>query len=481
VNDPTERSLDVCEFNPMVDQMEDSRQAREGLFNQELNEVVLLIDYISGRSDRSLSTLTINDPEDHSKILTVPEVINAISSMRYPTPPGAEVANARNAAILLLAKDQLSYLAAPVRGLTIAYTAMFVDAEAKHRPAFVRIFRHCLRSLFRLQTSPHSGSDSRIDLATKAFPAYQDHAISFAIRRSCLGYFTVLWFVLTLFTYWDAALGRSALERLDQTWKTQLAQVGQNPLLMHCTDQLEKSPDDKRSWRTALTGKDTPEPLELGKATFDCRQYNYARALSWSAGQEVRSVFQCEGLFLPHHMWCWPWILPSKFTVDAPKSNGSPKAADAVSDVPDYIRTNATYWQSATLRLTVFTSFILPMMFGLLGALIGGFRAIALAVSDNELAPRDLVRMHLGIPIGLVAGVAVALFLSPSTIPVQGSGTVSGELTLTASGLGFLAGYAAERFFRFIDTVSNVVLPDRITPAPRATVQQTHPGATQTS
>ena len=56
-------------------------------------------------------------------------IVGAISEMRYP--PGENSAvNARNAAILLMAKDRLSALADPARGLTIAYTTMFVAAEA---------------------------------------------------------------------------------------------------------------------------------------------------------------------------------------------------------------------------------------------------------------------------------------------------------------------------------------------------------------
>ncbi|MBV9586881.1 MAG: hypothetical protein JO213_18560, partial [Alphaproteobacteria bacterium] len=110
--------------------------------------------------------------------------------------------------------------------------------------------------------------------------------------------------------------------------------------------------------------------------------------------------------------------------------------------------------------LSVFTTYILPMMFALLGTLIGAFRAILNRVLDSELAPRDFVRMMLGIPTGLVAGIAVGLFLSPTSVPIQGSGIgVGGQLTLTASGLGFLAGYASQSFFTYLDTIIGTVFP----------------------
>ena len=172
--------------NPQADIDQTNRQgaasklARERLFDQELNEVALLIDFVSGRSDRSLSALTISDPDNNTKALSAAEIVKRIGTMRYPTPPDEEVANARNAAILLLVKDQLSYLAKPVRGSTIAYTAMFVDAEAVYIPAFLRnLPDRCKRFLglpsARSATAP---VDSRIDLATKTFPGFESTPIA---------------------------------------------------------------------------------------------------------------------------------------------------------------------------------------------------------------------------------------------------------------------------------------------------------------
>ena len=112
-------------------------------------------------------------------------------------------------------------------------------------------------------------------------------------------------------------------------------------------------------------------------------------------------------------------------------------------------------------------------MFALLGTLIGAFRAILNRIGANELSPRDLVRMQIGIPTGLVAGIAVGLFLGPSSVPVQGAGGLSGQLTLTASGLGFLAGYASQSFFGFLDNMIRNIFPSGSTanasmPAPKA-------------
>ena len=103
------------------------------IFDQNLDEVHLLIDFVSGRIGRSLTTLTIPGRDRGSDPMTSREIIQAVADMRFP-PKGPDAINAENAGLLLLAKDALSALAAPATGLTIAYTAMFVDAEVKTGP-----------------------------------------------------------------------------------------------------------------------------------------------------------------------------------------------------------------------------------------------------------------------------------------------------------------------------------------------------------
>jgi hypothetical protein len=116
-------------------------------------------------------------------------------------------------------------------------------------------------------------------------------------------------------------------------------------------------------------------------------------------------------------------------------------------------------WLSAVSVLSVFTTYTLRLMFGLLGTLIGAFRRIYHKMRYLELAPRDLALTFLGLPLGAVAGVAVGLFFSPSQVPMRGTGAVAGDLTLSASGLAFLAGYGAQSMFRFIDDLLRKIFP----------------------
>lgn len=447
---------------------DDKHLIEELIFKQDLNEVHLLIDFVSGRADRSLTTLTMPNPSKPGETMTSGQIVEAISKMRYPPPEETPVINAQNAAILLMAKDRLSALAAPARGLTIAYTTMFIDAESG-RSIWSR-----LRRWFgnRARRKPETGSavspapagdkpaaattaerlpdnhrphhDTRVDLARTTFPGLQAHARKFRRGRDGLVWFTLFWLLLTALAYWDAGLGRSALERLDQDVKAIMEELKDNPSLLYCPNESAELPK---------TGADVNPGYDVLQKEFACRKLNYLRALARTDNAQVKEVFRCDKMRSSRlvHVWCWHWLL-SGSAVDPEAA----PPAEAAQHISQYV----VYWPIATSILSVFTAYILPMMFALLGTLIGAFRAILNRIAASELAPRDLVKMKIGVPTGLVAGVAVGLFLGPSSAPAAGAGGVAGQLTLTASGLGFLAGYASYSFFGFLDNLIRTVFPD---------------------
>ena len=427
---------------------DDRKLIDELIFRQYLDEVHLLMDFVSRRADRSLTLLTMPNPAAPGETMTSGAIVKAISEMRYPPGPNSAV-NAENAAILLMAKDRLSALADPARGLTIAYTTLFVAAEAR-RTFITSAWRRLLDGANR----PTRDHDTRIDLAQRTFPGLRAHARKFRIWRDVLAWLTLPWLFFTGIAYWDAGLGRTALERLDQDWKTTVTDLNNNPSLIHCNDGKLAAAD--------TGGEVKPEELQR---QFACRKYNYATLLGKTAGEQVNDVFHCKGMGWSKivHVWCWQWLFPSASDVSAEAgknaAGNSGDVAKAPEQVSRYVQANAAYWQTATAILTSFATYVLPMMFALLGTLIGAFRAIMARIGVGELAPRDFVRMKSGIVTGLVAGIAVGLFLSPSSVPSQGAGGVAGQLTLTACGLGFLAGYASHSFFAYLDRVVNAVFP----------------------
>jgi hypothetical protein len=109
--------------------------------------------------------------------------------------------------------------------------------------------------------------------------------------------------------------------------------------------------------------------------------------------------------------------------------------------------------ESVGSLLSVFSNFVLPMMFGVLGTFVAAIRLVQINVRDSTLSPRDFWSTLLSLPLGMVAGVAVGLFYSPATAPISGSGSAAVNLTMTTSGLGFLAGYASQTFFDMLDSL----------------------------
>ena len=113
---------------------EHDRMIDEVIFKRDLDEVHLLLDHVSGQTDKSLADLRIADDTDPEgkKMLSTRAIVERITQIRYPPDGGTSGKNASDAAFLLVVKDQLNGLADPARGLTVAYSAMFVGVA--HRP-----------------------------------------------------------------------------------------------------------------------------------------------------------------------------------------------------------------------------------------------------------------------------------------------------------------------------------------------------------
>jgi hypothetical protein len=86
------------------------------------------------------------------------------------------------------------------------------------------------------------------------------------------------------------------------------------------------------------------------------------------------------------------------------------------------------------------------------GTIASMVRSIQDKVSDSVLSPRDQTLAVMRLPLGLMAGVAVGLFFNPTTAVSQITAG-AGVLTLSASGIAFLAGYGADGFFRMLDSM----------------------------
>src|ERR1043165_4812906 len=103
----------------MSDPAVESDQYSGFVFQRLLDEVYLLMDYVSGRPDKSVADLENIQLPGGPPAATVAadDIITHISELRFP-PPDSRPMNARNAAFLLLVKAKLNRMPRPAIGPT---------------------------------------------------------------------------------------------------------------------------------------------------------------------------------------------------------------------------------------------------------------------------------------------------------------------------------------------------------------------------
>jgi hypothetical protein len=443
----------------------------ELVYRQDLNEVYLLLDFISGRPDKRLSDLDnkISGSRcgDKSKLGSA-EIIARVSNMRYP-PHRPEEERASEAALLLELKDWLNWMAYPARGLTIAYTTMFTEGSGGLGHGLwnglVRIFRRRTDGL-----SPVETQSSRIAMAHLAFPGLIAHAAYFRLVKRLLSLSGLVLSLLSAFCLWQATYGvRLAGHFAD-------AKRGETEMIAKLFNQLEKEgkgtavaqlpgslndfctpPKDSGVRLASAKGPGSPAIDAKGMTPATrllCSEYSYQHALLEVAIADLSkysctAIFQISVKFLPIH------DVSSEADCAAASGSSQKSAGDwnREEDAP-----------SVAAMLAMMTTYLLPMSFGIVGTIAALLRAIQRRVNESTLSPRDLALSLFRLPLGMVAGICVGLFFTPSGNLVQTGGEL-GALTLSASGVAFLAGYGAEGFFRTLDAlVAHLFNLDRAQP-----------------
>jgi hypothetical protein len=396
----------------------DSHTFDDLIFQQELNEVYLLLDFISGRPDRHLSDLDnkISDPENPEKKLSSSAIVERVSDMRYPPvpPPGKK---GSDAAFLLTLKDALNSMAYPARGLTIAYTIMFSEED-------------------------HKGETNRLHAAELAFPGLSRSAASFCRVKDAMAWTGLIITILSAFLLWQVTYGVQLAARFDDAKRADTESAAK------IYDQIDKariknvasSYDLSAVCRIQPATGTTPSAAvgEPDSTTHQlCNEFAYRHALFCVAISDVGRYSQSPLFRL------YDWLLPMHRLQPADPCGPDEKQAN-VGRQEDA--------QSIATVLAMMSNYLLPILFGLVGTMAALVRGIQDKVTDSVLSPRDRALSLIRLPLGMVAGVCVGLFFNPATVAAQTNGNI-GAFTVSASGIAFLAGYGAEGFFRALDTL----------------------------
>jgi hypothetical protein len=113
---------------------------------------------------------------------------------------------------------------------------------------------------------------------------------------------------------------------------------------------------------------------------------------------------------------------------------------------------NAEEIQTAQIVLTALLKYILPILYGALGASAYIVRVLADEIKSYTFSTGSIVRYELRFYLGAVAGFSIAWFTS-DTKSAETAGVLQ---SLSPLALAFLAGYSVDLLFSFLDRLASV-------------------------
>ncbi|RDJ98073.1 hypothetical protein [Paraburkholderia lacunae] len=391
----------------------------ELIFKRDLNEVHLLLDFISGRPDSHIWDIgDVKFPDRSSgngAVLTAYQVIERICELRYPPPTGQNTPDkAENAALLLCVKDRLNAVAYPACGLTIAYTYVFLEEIEKSGR----------------QEASSGRSRARALVARTAYPGLIVSATRFRRFHKTVAWAGVAITLLAAILLWLVVYGVQLTSRFEEDQKS-AADVATQIYAQVDKENAAVPPPAQQTHESA--------PVRCGADKIE-QQSNQIRLLcnQWSYDQARYDKSISDVATFANH-WPSSWLM-----TPFPTSPGLRERGES-----GYVAKQENI-QSITLVLSAYASYVLPVMFGVVGTIASFLRDIGNRLTGSTLAPRDETLAIIRLILGAIAGLAVGLFFTPASVAAQVS-SGAGVLTLSASAIAFLAGYGADGFFRMID------------------------------
>jgi hypothetical protein len=384
------------------DDVQMRKTTRIKFLNREAAEVYLLLDFLSGRADRSVrptsdeqgrallqerQVLSTYPPSDHlteeekkqrnddekrrqsieADLQDPTRLVLRTMEIKYPLGEGDEDFEA-HATFLMRARDVLNTRAAPATGATIAFTSM-------------------------LSGEPLASEDHGVTtagFALSAYPWLRQEAIRLACSIKWALRLMVVFLILALAISAYTAWGKVMLEMLDAVRR-----------------------DD------AATPKvDTPT------------------SASTAVDLTLRRIVT------HHHLETWAaplrWVGPDDFVDCGIDENRRLECK----------QNRIAQW--ATAAVSILGNYVMPVLYGFLGSLAVVLRRYYDMLAESTLSPRVRRANSIRLLLGTLIGGCIGLIYSGSST-AQTTGILGSAAALSTAALAFLAGYGVEGVFRSLD------------------------------
>jgi hypothetical protein len=371
------------------------------------------------------------------------EWIDEICRISWPPEPDTNT-KAKQAALLIRARDYLNRLAKPASGASIAFTHLVTkdgrdfDPREDRQPGVDVEEVHTRRSL-----------------AEMAFPDYEPRARRFRRALRIMNWSLIAVLFVTCLTSWYVAFGNSTLGEYATAQKRLAAaqarvaslEMGVRPGTAPAGDPAAQpgqgtvAPPTLRSGATA----GAPDP-DAGIGY--CNRWVYQKRPDGEVVKRYRDAEQRQA---------------------CTERDDGEKQRDAVAKrldgwLPGQQEASAAAAIAAHVASIIGTA-ALPVLYGILGAGAAVLRSISHRIKASTLSPRDFNLSLQQLALGAVIGACIGLFI----VQPGEEQALIGPVALSISAISFIAGFGVEAVFQALEALISRIFNIAPTATSRAT------------
>jgi hypothetical protein len=458
---------------------------------RDLAEIFMMLDFIAGKPNQTIDDLQIDWgrtlADQQRRAINASEILVELRKIeaRYVNSTALEPApalDADDAVLLQLVKNALNAKTNPANAATIAYTSLYVGGR---------------------QNLQHGG------YAALAHPELAGAARHHRFMNTVLVCFVL---VLALVALWESAsvaLGKSILQaRMDLRNKQAViateklrAETGTNAVNDWSLPPLQLGDLVWYKDKSAHLSFDFCERPRI-LADVAKKKYFDVYGIKWPVGikgdskngkdpddlrvfetpqqQEVcdrdlvlRDQFKISTAEMAQYVSSWPSLVGAPFEVTAKVFDLPAKIFEASaklfgSSLPIVSKTADNDEQGDTEirlapQLLVHGNFLLPVLFAFLGAAAHVVLEFYVKLQASTLTPHSQALGFIRLVLGMVVGTCIGLAFSSTTPATDKSvNDLVASLSLTASGVSFLAGFGVEGVFDMLNGIVKRVFPSQL-------------------